>query len=87
MAFLAKCEQCGRFIGYANYVTYTPYGGCLDVDPPDPAFECLKCWDGQEEKWRRLTYNISWTKPMIVRNHQREQYIPSIEDKQCNPAD
>jgi hypothetical protein len=72
--FLAKCEQCGRFIGYNNYVTYTLHGRSQDVDPPDPVFECLKCWDEQEERWRRLTYNISWIKPKIVRNGKTEAY-------------
>ena len=81
----ARCEQCGRFVGYANHVIYSPYGGCLDLDPPDPVFECLKCWDEQGEKWRRLTYDISWTKPVIIRDGQRERFIPSIEEEQCNP--
>lgn len=71
MMFFAKCEQCGRFVGFANYVVYTSYGRSQDVDPPDPVFECLKCWDGQEKKWRCLTYDISWIKPVVVRDGQR----------------
>jgi len=77
MAFFAKCERCGQFIGFKNYVIHSPYGGPRDIDPPEPRFECLKCWDGQEEKWRRLTYNVSYIKPRIIRDGQREYYVPA----------
>jgi len=77
MAFFAKCERCGQFIGFANYVIYSPYGSSQDIDPPEPCFECLMCWDGQEEKWRRRTYNVSYIKPRIIRDGQREYYVPA----------
>lgn len=76
MGFLEKCVSCGQFIGYENYVCHTPYGHSGQIDPPDPEFECLTCWDNQEEEWRELTYKISWIKPIVVRNGKREPYIP-----------
>jgi len=81
VAYFERCEQCGQFVGFANHVVYTPYGRSQDIDPPDPMFECLACWDNQEERWRRLTYNISWIKPVVVRDGKREKYLPSEEEQ------
>lgn len=74
--YLEKCCNCGRFIGYDNYVVSTPYGGPTDLDPPDEEYECLKCWDDQEEEWRELTYRISYTKPIVVRDGKKTGYVP-----------
>ncbi len=66
--YALHCGSCGKFVGYQNYVTYTLYGGACDLEPPDPEFECLPCWDEQDNKWRELTRRVSWRGPSIVRN-------------------
>jgi len=50
MAFLERCVSCGQFIGYDNYVRYTLHGHSGQIDPPDPEYACLACWDKQEEE-------------------------------------
>jgi len=57
-----KCSECGKFIGYNDRgaMTYTPYGGPSDLEPPDELFICKKCWNGRP---RDLTIQIAWIKP------------------------
>lgn len=54
-----RCHYCGRFMSdddIALSVTYTPYGGYDDIDPPDERFIHGLCWDKAHpdggEVWR-----------------------------------
>jgi len=73
--YLEKCCSCGRFIGYDNYVVSAPYGTYTDLDPPDDEYVCLRCWDNWDELRKKLHYNTSYLKPMIIRNGKKEHYI------------
>lgn len=68
MSWWAKCEECGRFIGFKNYVRYSYYGTYWDIDEPPPEFMCLKCWDIQTPEEITSLAKVCWHKPWIVRN-------------------
>jgi hypothetical protein len=80
--FFEKCVQCGCFVGFKNYVVSAPYGSYGDLEPPDDEYECLRCWDEQDEEWRALTYKVSYIKPVVVRNGVETRYVPSSP---CKP--
>ena len=74
--YLERCCNCGRFVGYTNYVVSAPYGGPLDIDPPGHEYLCLRCWDGMSEAGRELHYRVSYLKPLVVRADGEERYVP-----------
>lgn len=59
----ARCHICNRFMSYASMncaVVYTPFGGPLDLEPPDDEFMHEECWTGLPEKDQRLINYIAW---------------------------
>jgi len=64
-----RCNRCGQFIGQNDKqaVAYTPYGTCLDTEPPDEEYICGKCWtEDMDDSDRALTRMVSWRKPQLL---------------------
>jgi len=57
---MIRCNYCGRFIGYKTRWNYTPFGGPLDMEPPDDVNICTRCYDGLTEKDIELIKRIAW---------------------------
>lgn len=60
-----RCNECGRFIGYKDKEAqvYTPFGGYLDLEPPDERYICGHCFSKMSESRWALINRISWIKP------------------------
>ena len=71
MAWPPNCYFCGKFIGYKdfekNVITWTPYGGYYDDEPPDEEFAHKACWEKQEENRKDLVKRVAWIPPSIGR--------------------
>ena len=37
---MRKCEDCGRFVRLEDATVFVPYGGALDMEPPEPVTLC-----------------------------------------------
>lgn len=62
-----RCEVDGRFISAKReYLTYTPFGGPLDIEPADPIFMHLRCWDRMSNRERSTIRRISWEGPTVT---------------------
>jgi hypothetical protein len=57
------CDLCGKFVSWSEHYTWTPYGGCQDLEPPDSQHAHVKCFDNLEEKTKQLLVTTSWRKP------------------------
>ncbi len=58
-----KCAECGKFMSYDDLVmakVYTPYGNCLDLEPPDGEFIHRRCYDSMSYNSKLLLHSISW---------------------------
>lgn len=79
----ARCVFCNLFMSYDDManssVAYTPYGSSQDYEPPDEEWGHLQCWTDRGEKWRQLTYSVSWCKPMI--NEDGESFPAYCEEE------
>ena len=64
MKYDCRCSYCGKFINFEDpeAVVRTPYGGPLDLEPPDEEYICGKCWTNRANQ--NLVNEISWRKPM-----------------------
>jgi len=58
---MIRCSKCGRFT--QRGICYTPFGNCLDFEPPDEEYICHRCWDSMSLSEADLTYRIAWIKP------------------------
>ena len=62
-----QCDYCGRFIPYLGvYWTWTNYGGCQALEPPDPMHSCDKCYLSLDDRRKELLNNTTWRKPFRV---------------------
>lgn len=61
-----NCVYCGRFISWKQYVTWTPYGTALDLEPPDDEFMCKPCWDKLSEKDQERYRTWEWHPAVVV---------------------
>ena len=71
-----RCDLCGRFMSYvdlAEAVMWTPYGGYLDLEPPDEEYAHRHCWDEATEETRVLIRYTAWRKP---NEHQAAEVAP-----------
>lgn len=58
---LPNCVVCGRFVGWRkSRIAYTPFGGALDLDPPDPRFMHMACWDKLSDREHEFYRSPSW---------------------------
>jgi hypothetical protein len=60
------CNFCGKFMSYKqmrNGVTWTPYGGVLDIDPPDHEASHITCWNNAKPSEVDLIRRIAWIAP------------------------
>lgn len=67
-----QCRFCCKFIGYADMeagqtVSWTPYGGPLDLEPPDDRWAHRRCWAAATDEDRRLINRIAWQADAEVR--------------------
>ena len=46
-----RCDQCGKFISEPAD-SYTPFGGYLDVEPPESVLLCEKCVEENKKEIR-----------------------------------
>jgi hypothetical protein len=70
-----KCNYCGRFMNMnETYITYEPYGGPTDLEPPDDEFMHKSCWDTLQRERQQLILKTSYIKPREI-NPNREPYI------------
>ena len=60
-----RCEECGQFCRPADDGVY--YGGCLDLEPPDPVYFCRRCVDKYLQDPERVIVGCWWIKPNFVR--------------------
>jgi hypothetical protein len=61
-----RCEGCNRFMSWndvAAGVEYTPFGGALDLEPPDPRNLHAACWDAMPAWEQALTRRIAYIGP------------------------
>lgn len=60
-----RCNRCGRFMSIhdPDAVSYTPFGGVLDVDPPDPEYMCGKCWRSLTLDEKTMEEETNWIPP------------------------
>lgn len=65
MYYQIKCEICGKFCKPYDKGVY--YGGCLDLEPPDPVYFCNKCADSKAKDPQKVIVNCWWIKPNFVR--------------------
>ena len=61
-----KCDICGKFMGYEAHYTWTYFGNCTMLEPPDPMEAHIECYEGMSDKDRALTESVSWIKPYIT---------------------
>jgi len=62
-----KCDVCGRFMKMEeNAVSWAPFGGPSDMDPPEREFCHLGCWCGLSEADKNLVRTTSWQKPSTL---------------------
>jgi hypothetical protein len=61
-----RCDVCGRFIGPKDTEarTYTYYGSWATMQPPDPIYECGKCWGKRSQEEVKRLDNACWMKPV-----------------------
>jgi hypothetical protein len=45
-----KCDYCGKFSSWDGHDEYTPYGSCVDYEPPDPVHFCAECAKAEEDR-------------------------------------
>ena len=57
---MIRCSYCGKFIGYNGYWSYTPFGSCADLEPPDPVDICQRCYNKIDEQGFELIKKVSW---------------------------
>ena len=57
------CDICGRFVPYREYYIWTNYGGCQDLEPPDPQHSHVKCFESLPEDRKQLIIRTTWHKP------------------------
>ena len=38
-----QCDNCGKFVRYADLFSYTEFGSSVAQEPPDPVFVCRGC--------------------------------------------
>lgn len=61
-----RCCGCNEFMSYrqlSRSITYTPYGGGLDLDPPEQEYYHRKCWRKLSKQDKILIKKISWMLP------------------------
>jgi hypothetical protein len=61
-----QCSLCNRFMSWADVAagySWTPYGGYLDLEPPDDEYAHAGCWESACEKSRELIARTAWLKP------------------------
>jgi len=61
-----QCDICGKMMAYEDRYSWTYFGSCADLEPPDPNDAHIKCYEAQSERERELTARVSWIKPCIV---------------------
>ncbi len=70
VAGVEHCHICFKFMSRADVlsgITWTPYGGYYDFEPPEPEFAHHHCWGNIGDRRQREIICISWVKPMLVR--------------------
>jgi len=78
MKWIRQCSECGKFVGCkdADAVVYTPYGTCLDIEPPDELAICGACWRGTTDVERKALGRSVWIPPT--------PYAPQEQEKGCS---
>ena len=65
---LPNCCECGKWVGWKKgYMTFTPFGSVLDMEPPDPQFMHLSCWEKLDEKHRSYFTKWAWCPAQIIK--------------------
>jgi hypothetical protein len=60
-----KCYECGRFCVPHDSGTF--YGGCLDLEPPDPVYFCKNCVDKKiKNEDNGMVMGCWWLKPNYI---------------------
>ena len=63
-----KCDICSKFMSFNTGYIWTPYGNSTDMEPPDPEYAHIKCYENLSERQKNLIIKTSWIKPVIM-NH------------------
>lgn len=62
-----QCHFCCRFMSYTdmdNGVIWSPYGHCLDLEPPPDERAHRSCWDMAAAEHRALIIRTAHYKPV-----------------------
>ena len=58
-----NCGECGRFVSWHKNVSYVPYGSSSDLEPPDPEYFHVECYEALDENRKSTIQAISWMGP------------------------
>jgi hypothetical protein len=64
-----RCAHCGRFVSFSKpkaTLSYVPYGGYQDLEPPGEEFICQKCYEAQDGEARKLLERTTYWTPTWV---------------------
>ncbi len=57
-----KCAVCGRFMNFKeDFIQYGPYGGPLDLEPPEIELIHRTCFEAQPKESQESTKRIAYT--------------------------
>lgn len=60
-----RCSICGKFFSYhEDFYIWTPYGSCVDLEPPEEERAHRKCFENYNGK--ELIHTTSWLKPTLL---------------------
>jgi len=65
-----QCQFCNRFMSYRQVragVTWTPFGGVTDEEPPEAEHAHRKCWNDLDLAGKQLIERIAWHADATVR--------------------
>ena len=61
-----RCVGCNEFMSHrqlSRSIIYIPYGGALDLEPPEDEYYHRKCWRKLKPNEKTLVRKISWMLP------------------------
>jgi hypothetical protein len=69
LSMTAQCWFCNRFMLLSDdaYLWWTPYGGVIDMEPPDDEYAHVKCWNDAPLAQKKLIQRTAWRSNDTIR--------------------